>query len=46
MTRPSPRPIAKLANGKPAYTRETPRLRQSDGNARKAWALSDVRAGR
>lgn len=33
-----------LADGRPAYTRAHPRLRQSDVNARRAWALSDVRA--
>lgn len=33
-----------LADGRPAYMRAKPRLRQSDIDAQRAWALSDVRA--
>lgn len=40
------RPVAKLANGKPAWTRQVPRLRQSEIDARQGWSQSDVRQGR
>lgn len=37
---------ATLANGKPAYTRSTPRLRQSEIDAQQAWKASEVREAR
>lgn len=39
-------PQATLANRQPAYTRATPRLRQSDIDRLQAWKASDIREAR
>lgn len=38
------RPIVRRADGRPAYEGAPPRLRQSDIDRRKAWALAEMRA--
>lgn len=39
-------PQATLANRQPAYTRATPRLRQSEIDQLQAWKASDIREAR